>query len=395
MTEPDETRELRRSLVAGLVDAGALRSPHWIAAFEAVPRHLIVPRFLARRPNAAFAPVDDDDPAQHDEWLRQVYADEPLITEVDGPFAVSSSSQPSLMAEMLEALELSGPQRVLEIGTGTGYNAALLCEGMGACEQVVSVDITRELVETARSRLASAGYRPALVTADGATGYPGGAPYDRIIATCSLPLVPREWVEQVTGGGMILVNLYRNLGGGALARLHVRDGHASGHFLPFSGGFMPTRTYHRTSAVELLERSRADGAHRSGEGPRSTTIDASVLDDDAFGMFAALRIDAERLRLLPDDEPEQFWLLGGDGSWAYQSTDDGGRVAAQGGPTRLWDGLETAYAEWVALGRPARDRFGLTVTGTGDHLLWCGDSTGPSWSFPPQPSRVATRTRES
>lgn len=382
MPEPDETRELRRALVAELIDAGALRSPRWITAFNAVPRHLIVPRFLARRSDSTFTTVDGDELSQRHEWLRQVYTDEPLITEADGPFAVSSSSQPSLMAEMLEALEVSGAERVLEIGTGTGYNAALLCEGLGSCRPVVSVDITGELVETARSRLAALHYRPDLVTTDGAKGYPDGAPYDRIIATCSLPLVPREWLDQVTDGGMILVNLYRDLGGGALARLRVEDGRASGHFLPFSGGFMPTRTCHRVPAVELLDASRADGGHRSGEGRRPTAIGADVLDDDAFGMFAALRIDADRLRLLPDDEPEQFWLLGTDGSWAYQSTDDGVSVAAQGGPARLWDELENAHAEWVALNRPPRDQFGLTVTSDGDHRIWCGTPTGPSWPFP-------------
>ena len=91
---------------------------------------------------------------------------------------------------MLEALEVTDGCRVLEIGTGSGYNAALLCERLGS-EHVTSVHIDPDLVALARERLAANGYTPTLA-ADGADGYPRSALYDRIIATCSVPAIPRR-----------------------------------------------------------------------------------------------------------------------------------------------------------------------------------------------------------
>jgi hypothetical protein len=180
-----------------------------------------------------------------------------------------------------------------------------------------------------------------------------------------------------------MVNLYRDLGSGALALLRVSGDHASGHFLPFAGGFMQTRTYPFVRAVELLDAHQA--AHmndRSAETLRTTSVPAAVLEDQAFGMFAALRVPAQRLGVLPDDAPEQFWLLGRDGSWACQTSDDHGHLTvAQGGPVVLWDELEAAYADWVSLGRPPRQDFGLTVTRGGDHLVWHETPGGPAWKL--------------
>jgi SAM-dependent methyltransferase len=92
--------------------------------------------------------------------------------------STSSSTMPSLMARMLEALDVRDGHRVLEIGTGTGYNAALLCHRLGP-RNVVSIDIDPTLVAAARSRLADLGYHPTLVAGDGTTGAVQHGPYDR------------------------------------------------------------------------------------------------------------------------------------------------------------------------------------------------------------------------
>jgi protein-L-isoaspartate(D-aspartate) O-methyltransferase len=349
-----------------------LRSARWISAFQAVPRHVFVPRIYADRgPGGAYEPLDGADPAQRPAWLSVVYADEPVVTKLDGDVWLSSSSQPSLMAEMLEALAVTGAERVLEIGTGTGYNAALLAEGLGSA-QVASIDIDAPLVAAARARLHSLGYTPTLATCDAADGYPGTAPYDRIIATCSLPRIPAAWISQTAPGGLIMANLYRDLGGGALALLTVTDSAARGHFLPFFGGFMPTRTQPHVSGVDLLERVTGGGT------PRTTQIPAGALDEDAFMMFAALRLpDIHHTGLLPDDGPEQSWLLAPDGSWASRTLPDG--PVSQGGPQPLWDLLENAYQDWAQLGRPRREEFGLTVTSCGDHVLWHQSPNRRAW----------------
>jgi protein-L-isoaspartate(D-aspartate) O-methyltransferase len=369
--------ELAEALTSSLTARAALRSPRWAQAFRAVPRDAFTPRiFIDPGHTGRYELLDGTQPGRAREWLEQVYTDEPLVTQLDGGTWLSSSSQPSLMAMMLEALAVTGTERVLEIGTGTGYNAALLCEGLGS-GQVTSVDIDAGLVETARTRLRQLGYHPALAAADGASGHPGRAPYDRIMATCSMPQVPPAWICQSVPGGLIMVNLYRELGGGALALLRVTGEEATGHFLPFAGGFMPTRTCPPPDALDLLE------THQDEAGQETlTTVPASLLDHDAFGMLAALRLPGvQRLGLLPGDGPPRTWLLGRDSSWARQ--DAGETTVVQGGPARLWDHLEEIHDDWVALGSPARQEFGLTVTTDGCHRLWHRSAAGPGWALQP------------
>jgi methyltransferase of ATP-grasp peptide maturase system len=372
----------RAALVEYLTNTGALRSDRWREAFGRVPRHVFVPRlFLDRDSNGHFVPLDGDRPECREEWLRAVYSDDTLFTQLDGDdrawktasaegsvtgLPTSSSSQPSLMAMMLEALDIDDGQRVLEIGTGTGYNAALMCEALGS-GHVASIDIDAGLVKSARERLADLAYTPALDATDGAKGFAEGAPYDRVIATCSLPSVPAAWVAQTRPGGRILVNLHRPLGGGALVLLTAtNEAHASGKFLPEYGGFMPTRTYAARSALELLA-----GVDRDEGTTRETVVTFDVLDGP-FAMFAALRVPAQRLGIVPEDGPEQNWLLASDGSWTcYTVTADDTPVVTQAGEMRLWDMVESAHAEWEKLGKPPREGFGLTVGG-GRQFMWLG-----------------------
>jgi len=103
------------------------------------------------------------------------------------------------MAVMLEALDVTDGVRVLEVGTGTGYNAALLCHRLGD-QHVVTVEVDPVLAEQAQQRLAEVGYRPIVHVGDGADGYPPGAPYDRVIVTCALTSLPWKLIEQTRQG---------------------------------------------------------------------------------------------------------------------------------------------------------------------------------------------------
>src|SRR5437868_12588843 len=108
------------------------------------------------------------------------------------------------MARMIDALALAPGMRILEVGTGTGYNAAVLAFVLGV-EQVTSIEIDPEVAEQARTALHKAGYPVEVITGDGEDGYPPGAPYDRIMGTAAAHTVPYAWVEQTRPGGMILV----------------------------------------------------------------------------------------------------------------------------------------------------------------------------------------------
>lgn len=178
--------DARAELVDGLRASGRIRSPAVEEAFRAVPRHLFLPGTAL-----PVAYADDAVPVQH----------------VDG-VATSSASQPSMVAIMLEQLDLQPGQRVLEIGAGTGWNAGLVARIVGPDGAVVSIDIDADLVRTAAEHLASAGVTGVqLVVGDGALGHPPGAPYDRIVLTVGSADVRPEWTAQLVPGGRLLLPL--------------------------------------------------------------------------------------------------------------------------------------------------------------------------------------------
>jgi protein-L-isoaspartate(D-aspartate) O-methyltransferase len=177
----------RARMVATLRDTRRALSPLIQDAFSQVPRHVFVPEL----PPAA------------------AYQDEAFVIKWDADgVPVSSSSQPAMMAIMLEQLMLRRGQRVLEIGTGTGYNAAVLAQIVGDRGHVVSVDIDPELVKRAHASLAAAGYGSVEVhCADGGYGEPSAAPFDRIIVTAGAWDIPPAWLEQLTGDGRLVLPL--------------------------------------------------------------------------------------------------------------------------------------------------------------------------------------------
>lgn len=368
---------LRTQMTSALRGDGALASRRWTEAFSSVPRHEFLPRFFAWS-DEGWQLVNAD---SGDEWLQMAYADEPQVTQINAdhgamervrsgePIAgtpTSSASAPSLMARMLEALDVTDDSRVLELGTGTGYNTALLCTGLSD-GQVASVDIDSHLVEQARAALARLGFRPLLRAADGDSApLADGAPYDRLIATYGLPSIPQAWLPLLSPGGAIVAPLYRELAAGAMIRLAITDGgQAQGRFLPFYGAFMPTRS--RTGP----ELGAAMTASARGQGTtRSTSLPELRLgyQQEPWLDYAALALgDVHLADVRTDDagdaEPVQHWLTAPGGSWACQQVRPGQpAVIAQGGPRRLWDELETAHAEWHQMGEPSRERLGLTIS---------------------------------
>lgn len=356
---------------AVLADAGKLTSPVWRAAVEAVPRHLFVPSFYVRR-DGGMVLVAADDPATSGEWRDTVYSNTALVTkiahdEADGPpVFLSSSSTPGLMTRMLEVLDVHDGQKVLEIGTGTGYHAALLSHRIGS-PNVFSVDIEPDLVEAARARLADLGYHPTLLAGDGAEGLPEHAPFDRIIATCSVPAIPWTWVDQVRIGGVILTDLRIGLMAGNLVRLtRVSGNRAEGMFDAGQASFMELR--HLPGPT-----GRVTYTYTADDSP--VTESTTVLDprtpwtNPVVWFLAALRIGG-RYRLgytggAPPRDPHAVSLTIPNGSHAeiaLATHDDGTHTVRETGPGRVWTHVEHAHQQWDAAGRPGWPRLGLAVT---------------------------------
>jgi protein-L-isoaspartate(D-aspartate) O-methyltransferase len=184
---PDEAAQRNAELIEHLRASGSLHDAAVEAAFRRVLRH----HFLPRLP------------------LADVYEDAaiPTRTGSDGR-PVSSSSQPAIMAVMLEQLGVEPGQRVLEIGAGTGYNASLLRHLVGAQGRVVSLDYDHDICHEARRHLAAAAIEDVeVVCSDGAAGWPPAAPYDRILLTVSSADVSPAWFEQLGPGGRLVLPL--------------------------------------------------------------------------------------------------------------------------------------------------------------------------------------------
>ena len=183
----DHAADLRLALVDNLVTKGAIVSRQAREAFASVPRHLFVPN------------VD----------VAAAYSDQPVFIRWDEGMPISSSTQPTMMAIMVEQLRLEPGCRVLEIGAGTGYNAAILAHIVGESGHVVTVDIDRDIVDEAAGNLSNAGYRHVeAVCRDGFEGFAAGQPYDRIMVTVGAQDVSPHWVEQLRDGGIMVVPIW-------------------------------------------------------------------------------------------------------------------------------------------------------------------------------------------
>ncbi|ASO20863.1 protein-L-isoaspartate(D-aspartate) O-methyltransferase [Actinoalloteichus hoggarensis] len=359
-----DSYRLRHRLADSLRASGYLQSRRWLEAFRTVPREAFVDRFIISSPTGEQTLFDlaVDRPLA----LEAVYRDTNLLTQRDaGGTATSSSTTPSLMALMLERLDLWQGHSVLEIGTGTGYNTALLCHVLGD-HTVTSIDIDPGLVVRARDALDGLGHHPHLIIGDGTQGVVEYAPYDRLIATCGVARVPASWLRQVAPDGVILVNL-----GYALARLTVdADGRATGPFTDYAA-FMrlrPHPAYRTPTGREIVEMATEEGAR-------------STVRIDGFPDYLGARpLECLRALVHPDvhkvirhDGGGEAHVLGdpATGSWARARFIGSSRAAiVHGGVRDLWDDYMRIAQLWNEHGRPEPARYGLTITPDGVHTLW-------------------------
>jgi protein-L-isoaspartate(D-aspartate) O-methyltransferase len=166
----------REAMVERQIESRGIREPTILEAFRSVPRE----EFLA------------------DEYRDLAYGDHPIPIE-----AGQTISQPYIVALMIHAAEIKCGDRVLEVGAGSGYAAAVMSRIAG---EVIAMERQTELVAVAQERMQRLGYdNVRIVEGDGTRGWPGEAPYDAILAAASGSHVPPAWVEQLTDGGRIVM----------------------------------------------------------------------------------------------------------------------------------------------------------------------------------------------
>ncbi len=238
-----EIEQAHQRLIDQLIARGALWSQPLIAAFRNTPRHRFLDRvyhFQRQDGSWRVVPTKPLDKA----GLKLVFADRALITHLSpsgpgqSPLPISSSSQPSLMAQMLEDLHPGPDLDVLEIGAGTGYNAALLA-AVGC--RVLSVDVDRRVLAEASAHLEAFPERNVeFLHADGRAPLPGGRLFARIMVTAATPALEPAWLQQVCDGGMVQAPLALAPGLACTVRGYVSGGVFDGRLVR-PAYFMPLR----------------------------------------------------------------------------------------------------------------------------------------------------------
>jgi protein-L-isoaspartate(D-aspartate) O-methyltransferase len=368
--------EVHNDLVDRLIARGSLWSPGLIDAFRATPRHLFLDQVYHHH-GGGWRTLDPEQLSEDD--LRLIASDRALTTHLSNagpdeqPVAISSSSQPSLMAQMLEDLYLEPGQRILEIGAGTGYNAALLAHVVGADPDgyVVSIDVDREVLDSARRHLSPLpDRRVELCHDDGRLGFPAAAPFDRIQVTAATPDMEPAWLEQLTDGGLVQAPVDLAPGLAYVMQGEVRDGIFTGG-LTRAAYFMPLRDEgeagrDRNAPEAPLpgpERFQAVSAPWAGWSERRA---ASEVDDFLPGLAMLAWLEGLSLgyATCPDGRSGHAVvdLVHGQACWLgpYEW-----RISGKGGHEmglRLW-------RQWLDLGGPRPEEWRLSLAAEGERLV--------------------------
>ncbi|WP_344264854.1 methyltransferase domain-containing protein [Streptomyces sodiiphilus] len=348
----------------------------WDAAFwhqqiVALPRARFLPDLIWPHDMSTRSARAVDRRSDPDGWQAATRADVPVVTQWDdgrhtgtepGTTPTSSASMPSVVATMLEAADLAPGQRVLEVGTGTGWTAGLMTRRLGDAA-VTTMEVDPDVAAAAKNALGGTGLFPRMVVGDGLAGFPDGAPYDRLISTMGIRDIPAAWLEQVRPGGLIVTpwgTQYSNRD--ALAVLTVNDKTTATGLLLQQLEFMKARSQrhvHPAFAPDLTPVTDT-----------TVEVDPSLFDRwHPFVFIAGLLLnDTTHAVQQHDDGGRTLWLYALDGTaWTAALLRPEATTATirQVGQRRLWDELTNAHTWWCQGGEPGFGRLGITVTSTG------------------------------
>jgi protein-L-isoaspartate(D-aspartate) O-methyltransferase len=276
MSNETQAYQLNQKLISAIWKEGMVRAMGVQEAFNAVPRHLFMP----------------------DLPLEQVYEDRALPLKYDNSgLLISSCSQPTMIAIMLDQMRLKTGDNVLEIGSASGYNAALMKHIVGTHGNVTTIELDPELAKFANNNLNRARMSDVkVVNADGAYGYLPRAAYDHIVATVGVWDIPPSWIKQLKDGGVLL------------APITVDGMQVSAKFTRQADGSLLSVDNRGCAFVYMRgDEGFADIRQQVGSSTLTIVSESAKEAIDTVRLQTLLRADAEIANIEPRLKPQEFW----------------------------------------------------------------------------------------
>ena len=368
--------QLNERMVDGLKRQGRIRSEQVDAAFRRVERHRFIEAVYEFESSGAVQarPFDRDDPTE--EQLDAIYQNRALVTRVSNNRPTSSSSEPGVVAEMLDLIDARAGLKILEIGAGTGYNAALLAELVNDPALVLSIEIQEDVIAQAARLLGNAGYgEVTLRVGDGAKGAPDKAPFDRIVATVGCPDISPAWGAQLGPSGSMLIPL-QHAGWYPLTRVRTDNDALKGRVVGWSGfmliqGLLATEgLWPYSHSIDLAATKQSTELPLfEGFNDENWSVDSPIVN---FFYFVGL------------EDRRAFWTHIAPGFGLFDEhlgnviVNLKSRSVFLDGDLQLYSRLNRIYDRWCSLGRPRASDFRLEFVPVGGQQI-TRDTISSAW----------------
>ncbi|EFH85687.1 methyltransferase domain-containing protein [Ktedonobacter racemifer] len=375
-------REHQQRLVSNIQAIQDL-SPSVAEAFLTVPRHPFLSHYYVHR--AGTREWTRYERKESREWYEHIYKDQPLVTRVDEyGRTLSSSSQPSVMARMLDVLDVQAGMKVLEVGTGTGYNAALLAQLTKDPRFITTIDIDSTALEEARQALKEVGNEDGMTiaTGDGSAGYHQNAPYDRIVVTASSPHVPLAWMQQLKPQGILVCVLqprYAPLGG--ILKAQKQEEGLKGQIVG-PASFMVLRDEHyakRNIQIDMRASCITSFPHSPSLFPLNL-----LRENHHFSFFLYKRIPDLHTFQRPKEQEMIFYQYSSPQGYLVfnQRTHQVSLYGIRSCAYSIWNQLVSTYSLWLHCGTPSITQYHFEMEMVdGKQYLSLITSSGNIWPF--------------
>ncbi len=358
-------QKLNKRMIKEVQKKGFLKNSEYERAFLSIPRHIFIPSLydIEKQEWKRFE-VDYSKPQE--EILKKIYVDSPLVINVENETVLSTSSQPTVMAMMIEEAKLKNGDKVFEVGTGSGYNAGVISHIVGQNGKVITTELEKKVYEKAKANLKRSGIKNIeIYCMDGGLGYPKEAPFDKIIITTSSSDITEEWIRQLNIGGILVLPLVTR-GIEAIVSLKKEDNKFLKGEIKYYVRFLTMRGLSSSIMHYGLTSKRMKPLYRilknyAKEDAEIWKLFENLKRKKVMDFFFFLALNDEEANAFISDEEEAFeW---GYGLWGEKN--ERGIIfvfrkkAYSWGDTRLKDRFIKHFRKWQSTGTPTLQDFGI------------------------------------